>query len=339
MNRKNLTVKEHVSQLKPIKNVGHDVYTTSRTNGSEGLLEIFNSLASNFPSKKKVKVLSLGCGVPDEYIALRVFCNARGIDLDYTGIDIDGATNADVTASFSVYSDSFRVITCDGSSVSEVMKALADAKCLPEDGCGFDTIFLRHPAILCPERKKIFLQMLIDVIPFIADSNARIFISCYYESELKTIDYITRNSKLYFKPSNDYRNFVRASNLTDEYQVPESFCIILKCKGFAFNVSVAVEYKKSPYYMGLKGLMDMKPLTSVTPRRPVSDSSILGAAGKIGAGVGVIAGAAVTGVLPGVVLFGLFGLAGGTCVDRLSAKCRRSSAPAANHSGKTLKRA
>ena len=149
------------------------------------LLTLLNPRHLFLPKKRIIKIASLGCGVPVDYLALRAFYDPQDIQIHYTGIDINADLNAEIESMFSNFSDSFSIITGDCSNKDSIKALLETKGCMPESG--FDLVVLRQPNILDPKHQLAFTKMILEVIPFISAQESHTFISCYHEGEMSKI--------------------------------------------------------------------------------------------------------------------------------------------------------
>ncbi len=160
-------------------------------------------LAQHIPTKKNtLNVLSLACGSPDDYLALKAFMQTKNssCQIKYVGIDIDEENNAITRSLFGKIAE-VSIITGDASQNLDVLNALHNKLLLPKQG--FDLIFLRHPDILSPQRGPIFKRMLQEVIPLVSANNAPIFISTYFLEELQAVN-ASLNPAYYLTPRQNY---------------------------------------------------------------------------------------------------------------------------------------
>lgn len=209
------------------------------------LLFSFNLIDEAFPKKNvlpiaatatdTIYVLSLGSGLTPEYLALKVqYPNAR---IHFVGIDINAEQNKRISTYFVNFPD-FTLLTADGSDFIEMTQLLKSRNIAPQ---GFSLIFLRQPDFLNKENQHIFLRMLCFTIPFLAEPNARIFISSYHEEESKAIRQLLHLNPQYYQPIIPKEeglkfNRVYATRLDSGTELePDSFIQFLDCKGIALK--------------------------------------------------------------------------------------------------------
>lgn len=188
-------------------------------------------------SNKEIKIISLGCGIPLEYISLYDYYTQQKIQIDYVGLDISTQSTVHTSEMFRNFPNC-TLLTGDCSHRENVKKILSGANKLPE--YGYDLIVLRHPDLTTTTRKQDFINMLSDVIPYIASTDSRVYISCYHESELNELAALVYNNKLYYNPG-PKNLIVEASSpgttlyIDKVHLEPESYALIMGCYGYAFE--------------------------------------------------------------------------------------------------------
>ena len=220
----------NLGQVKPAD------YLMTREGVSDSLLTIFKSFRAYLPKKKKLKVISVASGVPDEFIALLAFYTSMGIVIDFTGVDINANLNVISNYSFSTYLSQFRLLTCDALDLESVQQALKTANALPEDG--FDLVFLRHPDVLTADRLAYFFAMVSFTVPFLAAADATFFVSTYHEAELQMLKImIMMMPNKTFSNTGDTYVLSGAPKMMMKNKVLElnKYSAIFKCEGSFFN--------------------------------------------------------------------------------------------------------
>ena len=202
----------------------------TRVKLSAQLLGILSILTSHFPQKKHINILSLGCGVPDEFLALKVHFNQHNITVNFVGIEISDEIVRANKISFKKFEESLILLRGDITNPSQLEKIMKYNGCLPE--AGFDLIILRQPNII--NMNRVFAAALMFTIPYFATTNARVFISTFHRDELDAVDKITRLIGRYSKPGSG--NFCEMKpligvNATEGICFPDVFNMVLACKG------------------------------------------------------------------------------------------------------------
>ncbi|MDI1351247.1 MAG: hypothetical protein PSV35_00520, partial [bacterium] len=72
---------------------------------SAHLLAIIGTFKTHLPLKKNINILSLACGIPDEFLALQHFYASNNITVNFVGIDIDGETIENCTHLFQKFNN------------------------------------------------------------------------------------------------------------------------------------------------------------------------------------------------------------------------------------------
>lgn len=235
----NETLNQYIENLIDSKNDPNDGYLENRKTFSNQLFMLFKHFEALLPEKKDIKVLSLACGVPDEFLALLTFYQEKNCNIDFTGIDIKESLTKDMTESFAHYSKNFRLLTVDGSDPNKVKERLTESKCLPDNG--FDLIIFRQPDVLTAYRAKIFRDMVEKVIPFVSSKESRVFTSCFHKQELDKVFEIMSATGLYFKPGPNNYCEVNMTKVTvidigqKSELAPDSYSFMMECKGYAFK--------------------------------------------------------------------------------------------------------
>ena len=197
---------------------------------SSHILAILNSLSSHLPKKKHINVLSLACGVPDEYLALKVCLKQKGVSLNFVGIDIDPKTKKSCKKVFKNAGNNFTLLKGDITNHLQLERIMTYNGCLPTDG--FDLIILRQPNIINLE--KVFKPVLVTTIPYFSSIDARVFISTYHRVEIERTNEIVSPMRNYYSPGR--ANFCEmegggATIIDGETYIPDKFSFILSCEG------------------------------------------------------------------------------------------------------------
>lgn len=188
-----------------------------------------------------INVLSLACGDPVEFLALKIiYPNCR---INFVGIDLDEKSNAEVRSAFANFREC-KILTANANDPLAIVQALKEYGIALD---GFSLVFLRQPNILDAQVGKIFRNIVQNVIPFVAAKDSRVFISTYHREEVIAVDKIVADKSL----DNIYATFPTGGTcaMTGVYKIagvsrdgqihpsePDSYSILLRCQGMAFQL-------------------------------------------------------------------------------------------------------
>ncbi len=190
------------------------------------LLYNISRLSADFPKEPK-NILSLGCGEPIDYFALRAFYGEH-VKFNYVGIDIDNKLKGKYNIS------NLNLIICDGSDKEAIRQNLKCNHLWAENG--FDIIFMRHPDINNKNSGIVFKKMLQEVIPFAASKECLVYISCYAQEELDSCLEIMQGESIGYSYKHLLENQCQTLPI---YGAPswivDHFTFTAKCHGFALD--------------------------------------------------------------------------------------------------------
>jgi hypothetical protein len=197
---------------------------------SSHLYAVFLSFIKHFSQKSHINILSLACGVPDEFLALKVLLQEKNISMNYVGIDVDVDNINDCKRIFEKFENNLTLLTGDITHPFQLERMMEYNGCLPKHG--FDLIILRQPNII--ELPKIFEPALLTTIPYFASCDARVFISTYHMQEVQAVGKIALESTdRYAAPGKG--NFCDLSGhriiISGQVYFPDHFSVILTCAG------------------------------------------------------------------------------------------------------------
>ena len=224
---------------------GTEAIKQTRFNVSTSLLSIFDSLRSHFPKKKHINILSLACGVPDEFLALKAYFREKGITFNFVGIDIDEVEMPKTRDLFAKIDIHPVLLVGDITNPPQLAEIMAYNGCLPKQG--FDFVVLRQPNILF--QGNVFNKAILETIPYFSSIDARVFISTYHEEEMSTLANLTSSSLRFHNPGNGnlcIKDDEQVGFLVDGVSYfPDSFNVILECSGIGANLHNSLNIKKT----------------------------------------------------------------------------------------------
>ncbi|MES2217367.1 MAG: hypothetical protein V4501_03040 [Pseudomonadota bacterium] len=197
------------------------------------LTKILSSQQIHFPlHRTQLNVISLGCGIPDDYFALKALLeqNNNSAVLSYVGIDINLKPSHEPNVDFSQFPE-IKLITADATDPEKLKTVLSNANAVPANG--FDIIFLRHPEILARNRHYPFQRMIRNVIPFLSGEKSTVFISAYLSLELILINGCLDSPGYAVLPDNELTTsgVILTKNVHGMQMEPENFSIVMHCSG------------------------------------------------------------------------------------------------------------
>lgn len=202
----------------------------TRSSLSSHLYAVFLSFIKHFPKKSHINILSLACGVPDEFLALKVLLQEKNISINYVGVDIDDAGNKTSKHVFQKFDNNLTLLTGDITHPSQLERIMEYNGCLPKNG--FDLIILRQPNLLF--LPKIFEPAILKTIPYFSSSDARVFISTYHMKEMDAVARVALElSDKYASPGRG--NFCDLTGhkvmIDGHFYAPDHFSVFLTCEG------------------------------------------------------------------------------------------------------------
>ena len=216
------------------------------------LVTVFNALTHLLPKKEKFTILSLGCGLAEEFLALKyIYGDTK---LQYVGVDIKEEQTKQLIEAYRDIAE-VTLLACDARDKSALIRALQEHNCLPQQG--FDFIVLRQPNILSAEYGAVFTSILRKTIPFFSTRDGKVFISCYNEIEF---DLVSQNlpSKFYSSsPGNAVMNQAGGGiEFEDGLRLqPDKCSAIVSCHGLALKNAYKLQSNYS--HAGLYSISDV----------------------------------------------------------------------------------
>jgi hypothetical protein len=197
------------------------------------LAKILSTQQIHFPLQHaNLNVISLGCGIPDDYFALKALLqkNNNPAVINYVGVDINLKPTYEPGVDFSQYPE-MKLITADATDPEVLKTVLSSADAVPEKG--FDIIFLRHPEILSHDLNYPFQRMIRSVIPFLSGEKSSVFISAYLSLEMLLINASLNIPDYTVLPDNKLTisGVISSENVHGNSMEPENFSIVMHCSG------------------------------------------------------------------------------------------------------------
>ena len=142
----------------------------------EGIYTGLDGHLREMMSQPRINVVSLASGEGQEFPGLLSYCEKRGVDLNYVGIDNQDLVISDTIIQFKQYGNHTFYAT-DASSAKAVCA-------LPEvaDPGKTDMVIMRHPEMFGPYGSS-FMKMLTEVAPNLLKKGGFVNISFYFKQE------------------------------------------------------------------------------------------------------------------------------------------------------------
>lgn len=166
-------------------------FLSSRT--LENLEHLPNTLKNN--SSKKIRILSLGCGLAVDFSALQTFFNMLNIDIEYVAVDIDKKA---VNYAKSIYKNfSNTKFHCLDASNPDHLNFLNQEN--------IDLAILQHLYLLDdePATQNACINIITKTVPTYLTSNGYLYASFYYKDEIDLFKDLTINGKAIFRGRKD----------------------------------------------------------------------------------------------------------------------------------------
>ena len=227
---------------------------------------VINTFKEHLPNAKNtLRVLSLACGEPNDYLALSaVFARIQpDCRIHYVGVDIDAAHN-DLLRSQYQNIPHVSIVTADCSDALKTLNEIARHNVLP--AMGFDVIFLRHPDVNSVERGAAFELMLTQIIPLLAGMNCPVIVSTFFAHEMQTVyDHLVKTgTNVYRVPK---RNYIEANGgLVTTFSdgdkvVADKYNMVVMCQGLQQFPSLSAARDTLNRQAVMEGLHQMIPPT------------------------------------------------------------------------------
>jgi hypothetical protein len=216
--------------------MSNENYRLFRTLSIAKLSNLFTILKDSLPYQQStLNVVSLGCGTPDDFLALKLFLKKHNPTcvMNYVGLEVDSQLINKMVTEYQNYSN-IKLITADATDLASIKERLTSANVLPEKG--FDIILLRHPEILSLTQGPLFERMLFSTIPFLSHDQSTVFVSAFDFLESLLIKSFFNLSCYSAFTEFNWNNVVSRRNVFDKPMEPESNSFILKCSGFSLNL-------------------------------------------------------------------------------------------------------
>jgi hypothetical protein len=209
--------------------MSNENYRLFRTLSIAKLSNLFTILKDSLPYQQStLNVVSLGCGTPDDFLALKLFLKKHNPTcvMNYVGLEVDSQLINKMVTEYQNYSN-IKLITADATDLASIKERLTSANVLPEKG--FDIILLRHPEILSLTQGPLFERMLFSTIPFLSHDQSTVFVSAFDFLESLLIKSFFNLSCYSAFTEFNWNNVVSRRNVFDKPMEPESNSFILKC--------------------------------------------------------------------------------------------------------------
>jgi hypothetical protein len=190
------------------------------------------------PVENNLNVISLGCGVPDDFLAIQAYLKSRNptAKCTYFGIDIDSTDNELNKIQFANFTN-MQILTGDATDKTFIQNALINHPDILAQG--FDLIFLRHPDITSAMIGSQFIRMLADFIPYIAAETSLLLTTTYHRNEMNKVGEILNATQYYEPVKNNFIEFLPTFLIEfadGTLLPPDCFTLLFCCKGQVFNM-------------------------------------------------------------------------------------------------------
>ncbi len=198
---------------------------------------VFHSLDELKQKNIRPKILSLGCGLSEEIIAIQSYFD----DFEYIGID---NTKNLIELCNEVYKDDSRCtfILSDASNYELTNKAIGEKK--------FDIVFLLHPPLVDPTKNPMgsdFIKIIRDNIPKWANGTATVFASFHGEDEYERYKKMITNNQFYKETTSFVRPGRSVCKIVSSGSVLENPILKDESKKIAKNHTQSELFKISPH--------------------------------------------------------------------------------------------